>query len=130
LSTSLLLPSICSELIKHTESRTYDVIIAHFGNNAVIADKLRQMNLLNGKLFAVFHGFDISSHQILKHYLKDYQALFQHDTLALPVSQLWADKLQSLGCPSSKIRVHRMGIDVSKFGFSDRPELITPPIRI
>jgi colanic acid/amylovoran biosynthesis glycosyltransferase len=130
LSTSLLLPSICSELLKHNQTHDYDVIIAHFGNNAVIANKLRQMKLLSGQLFAVFHGFDISSRQLLKQYLSDYQDMFQSDTLALPVSQLWADKLKVLGCPAHKIHVHRMGIDVNKFKFSARTAIAAPPIRI
>lgn len=130
LSRSLLLPSICGELIKSKQTFDYDVIIAHFGNNAVVANKLRQMNILSGKLFAVFHGFDISSHHILKQYLSDYRELFHSDTLALPVSRLWAEKLQSLGCPEDKIKVHRMGIDLGKFNFLRKSGSLESPIKI
>lgn len=125
-----LLAAICGELIQGKQHYDADVIIAHFGNNAVLADKLRDLGFLSGKIFAIFHGFDISSTQFVDQYTHDYQRLFESNMMALPVSELWANKLKTLGCPSAKINVHRMGVDTHTFMFNPINTAITPPLNI
>ena len=53
---SLLLASIAS---KQAKPLVFDVILCHFGQNGVIANKLRQIGVLEGKIATIFHGFDI-----------------------------------------------------------------------
>ena len=107
---------------------TSDKIIAHFGPNAVMAMKLSKMGVLSGKVYGVFHGYDMSRISYLDKYLVDYKELFKTDMMALPVSEFWQDKLMEFGCPKEKITVNRMGVDIKQFSF--KPKLIRSPLRI
>lgn len=116
---SLLLASIASKQVKPL---VFDVILCHFGQNGVVANKLRQIGVLEGKVATIFHGFDISAKSALVKYQLDYQALFAQTELMLPISDKWKNKLISLGCEQEKITVHRMGIDLELFEFSSQPK--------
>ena len=35
--------------------------------------------------------------------------------MMLPISELWAGRLKKMGCPSEKITVSRMGVDMERF---------------
>ncbi|MCM3181932.1 glycosyltransferase [Priestia megaterium] len=92
----------------------YDVIHCHFGPNGILAAILKDLNLLKGKISTTFHGYDMTT------YLKDrgdnvYDFLFKSGDAFLPISNFWAEKLKSLGCESSKISVHPMGVSLEKF---------------
>ncbi len=92
-----------------------DVFIAHFGPAGVTAAKLRELGVLRGKIATIFHGIDISSREVLSHYTPEYQQLFRRGDLMLPISDLWAGRLKSMGCPPEKIAVSRMGVDMTRF---------------
>ncbi|MCW1718707.1 glycosyltransferase [Pseudoalteromonas sp. A3] len=111
-SQSLLLPSIVTRNSKVFEA---DIFVAHFGTAGVVANKLRELNLLKGKLVTIFHGSDISVHSILKIFKDDYKKLFMTGELMVPISDLWRSRLEELGCPENKIKVNRMGIDSKQF---------------
>lgn len=111
---SLLLASIAS---KYQQSLQFDVILCHFGYNGIVANKLRELNVISGKITTIFHGFDISAQSALRRYKKDYQQLFSQTELMLPISELWKSKLIELGCARDKICVHRMGVDLNVFKY-------------
>ncbi|WP_268593505.1 colanic acid biosynthesis glycosyltransferase WcaL [Escherichia coli] len=115
-SRNLILPAICGQAA--TPFRA-DVFIAHFGPAGVTAAKLRELGVIRGKIATIFHGIDISSREVLKHYTPEYQQLFRRGDLMLPISNLWAGRLQKMGCPREKIAVSRMGVDMTRF--SPRP---------
>lgn len=92
-------------------------IIAHFGPTGVLAANLRALGLLDGPLYTVFHGYDLSRHSVLARHGGDYQRLFASGERMLPISALWGSKLQALGCKPEKIQVHRMGVDLDSFRF-------------
>ncbi|MEF3102708.1 glycosyltransferase [Raoultella terrigena] len=117
LSHSLYLPSILGN-VKSTYQADY--FIAHFGTCGSIANSLRELGVLNGKIATVFHGFDISIQSILIRYRKLYADLFVEGDLFLPISHLWKNKMIHLGCESSKIEVIRMGIHVDDFLYKER----------
>ncbi len=99
--------------------KPYDIIHCHFGENGALAAPLKAMGILNGKIATTFHGSDMSQ------YLKRkgshvYDFLFRTGDLFLPISETWKTELINLGCPPEKTRVHRMGIDTSKFSVSPR----------
>ena len=52
---------------------------------------------------------------MLNHYTPEYQQLFRRGDLMLPISDLWAGRLQKMGCPREKIAVSRMGVDMTRF---------------
>ncbi|WP_312627698.1 colanic acid biosynthesis glycosyltransferase WcaL [Scandinavium sp.] len=92
-----------------------DVFIAHFGPAGVTAAKLRELGVLRGKIATVFHGIDISSRDVLSHYTSEYQQLFHRGDVMLPISDLWARRLRTMGCPDEKIVVSRMGVNMERF---------------
>jgi colanic acid/amylovoran biosynthesis glycosyltransferase len=113
---NLILPAICG-LAPQTFSA--DVFIAHFGPAGVTAAKLRELGVLKGKIATVFHGIDISHRDVLTHYTPEYQQLFQRGDLMLPISDLWAGRLLTMGCPQNKIAVSRMGVDMTRFSLRE-----------
>jgi len=123
---SLLLASIAGKA-QHTYS--YDVVLAHFGNNGITANNLRDLGILQGKLVTVFHGHELSVQQTVLANLHDYQRLFSQGDLMLPISGLWRDKLISLGCPTSKIAVHRMGVDLKHFPYQGQIQPVSSNVK-
>jgi len=108
-------------------------IVAHFGPTGVLAAHLRSLGLLEGPLYTVFHGYDLSQHKVLERHLRDYRRLFATGEEMLPISALWSRKLMALGCAPEKIHVHRMGVDLDSFRFSppqDRVPAPTRPLRV
>ncbi|HBJ0689518.1 TPA: colanic acid biosynthesis glycosyltransferase WcaL [Escherichia coli] len=115
-SRNLILSAICGQVAIPFHA---DVFIAHFGPAGVTAAKLRELGVIRGKIATIFHGIDISSREVLNHYTPEYQQLFRRGDLMLPISDLWAGRLQKMGCPREKIAVSRMGVDMTRF--SPRP---------
>ncbi|MGJ7709823.1 colanic acid biosynthesis glycosyltransferase WcaL [Escherichia coli] len=115
-SRNLILSAICGQVATPFHA---DAFIAHFGPAGVTAAKLRELGVIRGKIATIFHGIDISSREVLNHYTPEYQQLFRRGDLMLPISDLWAGRLQKMGCPREKIAVSRMGVDMTRF--SPRP---------
>ncbi|QCT22041.1 colanic acid biosynthesis glycosyltransferase WcaL [Jejubacter calystegiae] len=111
-SRNMILSAICG---RQPSPLSADVFIAHFGPAGVTAAKLRELGLLRGKIATVFHGVDVSHRDVLNHYTPEYQQLFNRGDLMLPISRLWASRLQQMGCPAEKIAVSRMGVNMEKF---------------
>ena len=110
-----------------------NAIIAHFGPTGVLATHLRTLGLLDGPLYTVFHGYDLSQHHVLERHLGDYQRLFVTGEHMLPISALWSRKLMAMGCAPEKIHVHRMGVDLDSFRFAppeSRAPAQTRPLRV
>jgi colanic acid/amylovoran biosynthesis glycosyltransferase len=98
--------------------RRYDIVHCHFGDNGILGMALRDMGLLEGKLITSFYGFDLSL--ALKKSPRLYSRLVVHGDLFLPVSERFHQRLLELGCASTKVTVHRMGIDCRRFAFRSR----------
>ncbi|WP_454877789.1 glycosyltransferase [Serratia inhibens] len=126
-SLNLLLPSIVGNNSKVISA---DFFISHFGTVGVIADKLREIGFLKGNLATIFHGLDISHTKTLNDSKFDYINLFKRTELILPISDLWANKLISLGCPKDKVHVSRMGINVNLFKFNQSKTFNSTPLHI
>lgn len=117
LSYSLLLPTLSVASDKRYRA---DVIIAHFGHCGVIANYLRELKIISGKLVTVFHGYDLSAKELLDKYSNDYKKLFLSGDCFLPISNLWKNKLIQMGCPENLTSVIRMGIKTNDFVFQER----------
>lgn len=90
-----------------------DVVIANFGTNGIKAAQLKRLGR-RFRLLTIFHGYDVSS------FLRTeprgvYREVFKQSDKILPVSEFWAARLRSLGCPPEKIEVFHMGINVGEF---------------
>ncbi|HBT4851198.1 TPA: glycosyltransferase [Klebsiella pneumoniae] len=117
LSHTLYLPSIIGSIKSVYKA---DYFVAHFGTCGTIANSLRELGVLDGKIVTIFHGFDISIKDVLARYKKQYSNLFAQGDLFFPISHLWKEKMISLGCEPSKIEVIRMGIHVEEFVYKGR----------
>lgn len=106
-----------------------DAIIAHFGPTGVLATNLRALGLVEGPIYTVFHGYDLSRHNVLARHADDYRRLFASGERMLPISTRWQRKLEALGCAPEKIQVHRMGVDLDSFRFQPRAEGPPSPSR-
>lgn len=97
----------------------YDIIHCHFGPSGNLGVLLKDVGAIRGKVITAFHGYDLSSY-LEKNENCIYETLFEMGDLFLPISRRWKEKLIKLGCRKEKIFVHRMGIDVGRFGFLQR----------
>jgi colanic acid/amylovoran biosynthesis glycosyltransferase len=80
----------------------------------IIGAQCMSTGALRGKLVTAFHGYDLTSYlQTYGDHIYDF--LFEFCDLCLPISDYWKRKLMELGCPSEKVIVHRMGVDVHQF---------------
>lgn len=105
--------------IPFVQKQPYDVIHCHFGLNGLKAVLLRDIGALRGSITTVFHGYDITLYpqQVGEHL---YDHLFAKGDLFLPISDRWRSRLVELGCDSTKILVHHMGIDTQRFTYRPR----------
>ena len=116
-------------------AREFDIIQCHFGALGLKAVLLRAAGALKGKIVTAFHGEDITNYP-QQFSGNIYAPLFASGDLFLPISARWNDTLATLGCPSGKIRVHRMGVDCRRFALqtprvpSDRPLRILTVARL
>ena len=108
--------------------KKFDIIHCHFGPNGIIGAYLKEIGI-SGKLITTFHGYDMSTF-IVNNGNNVYEKLFLNGNLFLPISDYWKRKLIRLGCDEKKIIVHRMGIDLKKFKFSERIKQPGEPIKI
>lgn len=102
-----------------TAGAEYDVLLCHFGKIGREVLNLKRIGAINGKLVTIFHGYDMSSY-LLKYGEDVYAELLERGDLFLPISDHWKRRLVELGADESKIIVHRMGIDCSRFTYAQR----------
>jgi colanic acid/amylovoran biosynthesis glycosyltransferase len=67
-----------------------------------------------------FHGADAGIDVTKPSHLAPLRQVFAHAALVLSRSQAIAENLAELGCPREKIRLHRTGIPLDGFPFSQR----------
>lgn len=111
------------------KEQKYDIIHCHFGPSGSLGVLLYEIGAVKGKIITTFHGYDMSSF-IVSNGNNVYKKLFFNGDLFLPISDYWKRKLIRLGCNEKKIIVHRMGINLEKFKFSERRKQSGEPIKI
>jgi glycosyltransferase involved in cell wall biosynthesis len=101
-------------------ARSFSLVHGHFGTGSVYA--LRWAERFGLPLVVTFHGHDVTRLLSYERYLPEnwrYTALsarlFARMTLGLCASSELRELLIGLGAPESKLRVHRLGIDVDAF---------------
>jgi colanic acid/amylovoran biosynthesis glycosyltransferase len=94
----------------------HDIIHCQFGQLGLVAMTLRELGVVPGRVIVAFRGADLT----VDPDIEGYQALFQAADLFLPVCEVFKDRLVDIGCDPDKIRVHRSGIDLTRFEYSER----------
>jgi colanic acid/amylovoran biosynthesis glycosyltransferase len=109
----------------------YDIIHCHFGSQGIFGQQLREIGALKGPLLTTFHGYDIGSY-VAQHGTRVYDNLFRKGEAITCSSNFIRGKLVAAGCDPAKIRLFKLGTDLTKFDFvekrvdpEDTPRLIT-----
>ncbi len=102
-------------LAHRAKQRNASLIHAHFGHQGVKMLALKKK--LGIPLVTTFYGFDMSRLPHEPRWQKDYLKLFEQGDLLLVEGPFMKKSLEQLGCPSEKISIQRIGIDLSKFQF-------------
>ena len=98
-------------LIEFLQKQKFDVVHVHFGFNAVLVERLKNMGLLKGaKFVTTFHGCDM--HDVNKGL---YDKLFSAGDLFTVNSEYSKSKLIKLGCSPERIKTLPVGLDTFFF---------------
>lgn len=107
------------DFVARLESLSPVLMHAHFGPDAVNALPLQSR--LDLPLVVTFHGYDASQRAELRNGLMAWRyghlrhLLVDRAASLLAVSNHIREKLVALGIPGSRIRVHRIGVDLTNF---------------
>ncbi|MCQ2102581.1 MAG: glycosyltransferase [Fibrobacter sp.] len=116
----------CGKFAKAIREWDARFIHAHFGTNGALIEATARKT--DRPLIVTFHGVDVGilmNDRIPLDYLfykRVYRRMFESAQLMLPASQELAECLVKLGAPAHKIRIHRLGVDVSAFTPYERPD--------
>jgi len=106
-----------------------DLLHAHFGMEGVQSLFLKHRYGI--PLLTIFYGVDFSVKSKETYWKKAFKKLFNEGDLFIVLSEDMKNDLTNIGCPSAKIKVHRLGIDINKFKFTVRkPQKSGEPIII
>ncbi len=108
--------------------RSYDVVFCHYGPNGNFATFLKQVDP-KARLITAFHGYDYQ--MAVGDQRTMYRNLFRTADLLLANSPSTRNKIIELGADPDSVRIHPMGIDLSRFGPQSRPvKSPADPLRI
>jgi colanic acid/amylovoran biosynthesis glycosyltransferase len=95
-----------------------DLLHIYFGHIGVhLLPYLRKSRL---PVVVSFHGADAGIDVTRNSHLKPLRRVFDLATLILPRSEAIAANLMALGCPHDKLRLHRTGVPLDRFIFTQR----------
>lgn len=95
------------------------LIHAHFAPSGYFALSTRRA--LGIGLVTSFYGQDVFEVPATPRWRRRYAQLFAEGDLFLALSEDMKKDLVAIGCPASKIRIYRLGIDLHDFSPIDRP---------
>lgn len=104
------------------------ILHAHFGPAGAAAVALKHVTGL--PLVTSFYGYDASIRHVLDEMAQGYRALFAAGDLFLAEGSAMKSRLERLGCPASRIRIQRIGIDPARYRFSPRSAPDGGPVRL
>jgi len=101
---------------------------AHFGEVGYKSLKLKQATGL--PLITSFYGIDASYYLSQPKWYKKFQQLFQEGDLILALGKNMAKRLRQAGCPSDKLQIQHLGINVAAIPFHVRQPPKNKPITL
>jgi colanic acid/amylovoran biosynthesis glycosyltransferase len=112
--------TLLHELVPAIDSpQRYDVIHCHFGPNGQCAASWRDFGALRGPIITTFHGYDVNRLPRI-HGSKFYKRLFEEGDLFTVGSEFIKRRIIMLGAPEDRVTKLPMGVDLSRFRFSER----------
>ncbi|HEU4588885.1 MAG TPA: glycosyltransferase [Gemmatimonadales bacterium] len=119
-------------LTRHLRALAPALVHAHFGPDGTLALPLARR--MGAPLIVTFHGYDATMHDDAlargswagRAYVRRRARLWREASLVLAVSEFVRQKLEALGCPPERIRVHYIGIDTGFY--RPAPEMARRPL--
>lgn len=99
------------------------VLHAHFGSSALPASRIAKA--LRIPLVVTYHGMDITVRAKTEAEAERRRRAFAVADRVIAVSQFIADALIAAGCPESKITLHYIGVDTTRFTPATEPRSAT-----
>jgi glycosyltransferase involved in cell wall biosynthesis len=99
------------------------VLHAHFGSSALPASRIAKA--LRIPLVVTYHGMDITVRAKTEAEAERRRRAFAAADRVIAVSQFIADALDAAGCPASKITLHYIGVDTTRFTPATEPRSTT-----
>jgi colanic acid/amylovoran biosynthesis glycosyltransferase len=89
-----------------------DVIVANFGQNGVVAARIKEAFFPSARLAVIFHGWDVSAY-VAAHGWDAYRRAAMAIDIAIAVNRPWAERLRA-NTPIRDVVVHHLGVDLAK----------------
>ena len=89
-----------------------DVIVANFGQNGIVAARLKAAFFPDARLAVIFHGWDVSAY-VAANGWEAYRRAAPMIDIAIAVNRPWAERLGA-NTPIRDIVVHHLGVDLDK----------------
>ena len=105
------------------------ILHSHFGNQGWAS--ARQAKAAGLKHVVTYYGLDVNFLPRSDHrWYARYREMFGLVDLVLCEGPFMAQAIRNLGCPADKVRVHHLGVDVSRIPFRPRVPLANEPLRV
>ena len=115
-------------LVRVGKAMHADILHSHFGH--VGWANLGAARRLGARHVVTFYGFDVNKLPQSAQWRRRYRRLFAEADLFLCEGSHMAACLVGLGCPSHKVKVQHLGVDVGAIDFRPRQWLPGEPLRV
>jgi colanic acid/amylovoran biosynthesis glycosyltransferase len=88
-----------------------EVIVANFGQNGIVAARIKQAFFPEARLAVIFHGYDLSAY-VAAHGWDGYRRAAPAIDIAIAVNRPWANLLAA-NTPLRTVVVHHLGVDLA-----------------
>lgn len=102
----------------HDRKCHYDIIHCHFLTHGLDSLAIKKLTKNEAKLIVTFHGYDVNVPDNIRCSPTVCNLVFQEADLYTSNTSYTAMKAMRLGCPSDKIWILPVGLDLSKYKFS------------
>lgn len=121
------------KFVKRFQEQSFAIVHAHFAPGAIYALPYAQSAGI--PLVVTFHGYDVPLHWNTRRFRPEYwpfllynRDVLEHMTLGLCASSELKELLTHHGVPEAKLRVHRLGIDLTRF--KPQPKTGKAPVKL
>lgn len=104
------------------------VLHSHFGY--VATEDLALHRALEIPWCVGFYGADVYQLGLSPQWLHTYARVFERLSLALALGPAMAERIEKLGCPRSKIKVHALGVEVDALPYEPRVWRKDEPLKV
>ncbi len=101
------------------DSKSFDIVHAHFGQNGLASVALRQAGLFRSPVVTSFHGYDVTRIPI-ELGSGFYEPLFSQGDAFTANSSFTLSNMTQLGCPPGRTIILPVAVDPEKFPYRDR----------